>query len=427
MNALRIIIASMFIASSLVINSFGSKAWTTTGKPDLQRLRWKSRTIKIAVSSSLTLPNSNMKTDSDVIGAIRRSIQSWQNVAGIELLVEASDKQNVSPSGSTGDGVSLITIAQSPENVLLFSKNPLAESAKTRVFYNRKSFITEADIVLSPFQQFSTDGTFGTFDLESTLTHEIGHLLGLRHSVVLGSTMCGNLSTNGTFGFTDFGSRTLADSDISAIRELYGSEIDIDDCCATISGKLTVSATRKSRYIRVWAEDIKTGRVVAQVETGNDGNFRLGGLPEATYSLFWQKRDDGDGPSFGELGPVRLDNGEARLLNEKITLRRSGIALDLVGVNSQLGDSSVTVNAGREYLVYLGGKNLDPKNINIEFNSPFFRVSPSSITSRDFGDGISVISFLVTIDVNAEPGVYSIFAAAADGSRASLIGALNLE
>ncbi|MEO6051158.1 MAG: matrixin family metalloprotease [Pyrinomonadaceae bacterium] len=368
-----------------------------------------------------------MKTDSDVIGAIRRSIQSWQNVAGIELLVEASDKQNVSPSGSTGDGVSLITIAQSPENVLLFSKNPLAESAKTRVFYNRKSFITEADIVLSPFQQFSTDGTFGTFDLESTLTHEIGHLLGLRHSVVLGSTMCGNLSTNGTFGFTDFGSRTLADSDISAIRELYGSEIDIDDCCATISGKLTVSATRKSRYIRVWAEDIKTGRVVAQVETGNDGNFRLGGLPEATYSLFWQKRDDGDGPSFGELGPVRLDNGEARLLNEKITLRRSGIALDLVGVNSQLGDSSVTVNAGREYLVYLGGKNLDPKNINIEFNSPFFRVSPSSITSRDFGDGISVISFLVTIDVNAEPGVYSIFAAAADGSRASLIGALNLE
>ncbi|MEO6656498.1 MAG: hypothetical protein ABIO36_10490, partial [Pyrinomonadaceae bacterium] len=74
-----------------------------------------------------------------------------------------------------------------------------------------------------------------------------------------------------------------------------------------------------------------------------------------------------------------------------------------------------------------GGKNLDPKNISIEFNSPFFKVSPSSLTSQDFGDRVSVISFLVSVDANAEPGVYSIFATAGDGTRASLIGALNLE
>ncbi|MEO6655584.1 MAG: hypothetical protein ABIO36_05835, partial [Pyrinomonadaceae bacterium] len=67
MKALRIIIAAVFFASSLVMNTFGIVTTATPGKPDFQRLRWKSRTIKIAVSTSLTLPNSNIKTDSDVI------------------------------------------------------------------------------------------------------------------------------------------------------------------------------------------------------------------------------------------------------------------------------------------------------------------------------------------------------------------------
>ena len=117
---------------------------------------------------------------------------------------------------------------------------PTSASAKTRIFYNRKGLITEADIVFNPFQQFSTDGTFGTFDLESTLTHEIGHLLGLHHSAVLGSTMADSFASNGTRGFVDFGPRTLADSDIAAIRDLYGPKPGDEECCAVISGKISI-------------------------------------------------------------------------------------------------------------------------------------------------------------------------------------------
>ena len=43
-------------------------------------VRWSKNAIRIAVSASLTRPGSGVKTDSDVAGAIRRSMESWERV-----------------------------------------------------------------------------------------------------------------------------------------------------------------------------------------------------------------------------------------------------------------------------------------------------------------------------------------------------------
>ncbi len=417
---------AMFLVTLVATNALASFFPSLPGKIEPERVRWFGRTIKIAVSNSIVEPNSNIKTDSDVLGAVRRSILAWQSVADIEIQFELTDKENVSPSVS-GDGVSLITIAQSAENVLLFSKNPQAESAKTRVFYNRKNYITEADIVLNPFQQFSTDGTYGTFDLESTLTHEIGHLLGLRHSCVLGARMSGSLAKNGTLGLADLATRSLAENDISAIRELYGVNSESETCCAAINGKLTFSTLHAIKGLKVWAEESTTGRVAAQGDAGPDGSFRLGGLSSGTYSVFWHKDDDATPSSVGDLGTFKIEKDETRTINEKIAIDISAVTLSYVGINSQLSDSAVMLKSGNEYMIYLGGKNLDRSKIAIEFNSPFFSVTPNSIAEQDFGEGVSVINFVVTVHADTPAGVYSIFATGGNGSMSSLIGALSVQ
>jgi hypothetical protein len=410
----------------LAANLLGSTLSAAPGRMDPPRLKWKGGTIRVAISNSLLQPNFNVKYDSDVQGALRRSFRAWENVADIQVVMEQSDRSAVSPSGPAGDGVSLITIAQTPENVMLFSRNPDAESAKTRVFFNSKGFITEADIVLNPFQQFSTDGTFGTFDLQSTLTHEIGHMLGLRHSCVLGSTMSDSLPKNGMFGTSDLSARSLASSDIASVRELYGYKADDEVCCTGVSGKMNAIAGKNSKVLKVWAEEAETGRVVAQTDTNADGTFRLGGLPENSYSLFWLSRDESGGAA-GEIGTVKFDKSEPRTISEKVGNRISDVTLDLIGVNSRLADTSITLRPGRFYMVYLGGKNLDPSSVQIAFNSPYFELVPNTLAKQDLGESTSAISFLLSVSDQAEPGLYSINAAGRNGVRTSLIGALNVE
>jgi len=427
MKAVRIAIVGVLVLAVSFTSVWGSVITAAPAKVEFQHLRWKGNTIKIAISNSLTRPSSNIKTDSDVMGAVERSLKAWSRAANIDLQAEFSERQNVSPNGPFGDGVSLITIAQTPENVLFFAKDADSASAKTRIFFNRKGVITEADVVLNPYQQFSTDGTFGTFDLESTLTHEIGHLLGLHHQGVLGATMAESFAKNGTMGAVDFGPRTLAESDISAIRELYGAPSDIGNCCGVISGRLTTAAGRPLKGLEVWAEDTQSGRVMGHADSGLEGSFHIGGLPGGDYSIYWKTKDASTGSAMGEVGKVGLDGGENKAVNGKINLRSSDTTLQYLGLNSQLADYGLSLNVGRSYLVNLGGRNLDADAAKITFNSSFIKVSQFPITSQEFGEGVSGISFMVTIDPDITPGEYSIFVSSKNGPVSCVVGALSIE
>lgn len=421
---------SLLVALFLLAVTSSAFANTTSlfGDGIANNLRWKPGIVRISVSSSLLRENPNIKHDSDVAGAIRRSIETWSRVLNLDLKQVPSDKQSASPSGVSGDGVSLITIAQTPENVLLFSKDPEAAAATTRVFYNRRGAITEADIVLNPFQQFSTDGTLGTFDLESTLTHEIGHLLGLSHSEVLGSTMHANYAKNGVFGMQRLSSRTLSSVDTAAIRSLYGTRSDDTECCGTIEGRVTVPG-KLARTVEVWIEDL-AGRVYGNAKVSPTGEFIFGGLRQGKYRVFAHEpgRTRNALPAQ-EVGIAIVTNGETATVSYKATLGtpQFDIGLSHIGSNGQLADMAVGLSPGRGLQLYLGGRNLDPKDLLITFTSPEIVAVPGSVRSMDYGNDISVVLFEVRVSPRATMGEYSIFVESRTGDRRAIVGALTID
>jgi hypothetical protein len=397
----------------LTIFSLSATAYTPqiSDEAKTARSRWKTGTINIAFSSSLTKPPQNIKYESDVSGAARRSLATWEKAADIKFNEVSSDKQSVSPAGNAGDGVSLITVASTAENILLFGDGSEI-SAKTRVFYNRRGIITEADIVLNPYLQFSTDGTPGTFDLEATITHEIGHLLGLEHSVVLGSTMQTHQGKNGIYSLPQIASRTLSDSDVANLRALYGAR-DSEACCGALKGKITLSPTVAANNFHVWLEESETGKIQAGTITQADGTFYLEGLAAGKYRVLAQ--DSGEKQknrkkifSGADLGEVVIDKGKIAYIEKQPALKERSFSLKYIGFNGQISNIPIPVNGGKSFVIYLGGENLNPNDLTVSTNSPFIKVEKNSTVAEDFGDEISVLRFEITVKPNTPPGEYSL-------------------
>ena len=422
---LRSFLSIVVLLNLLVFSAAASTVQSmTTATLRVQKLRWNGPAIKISVSRSMFAGATNIKYGSDVDGAIRRSLDAWQSVADIEFVEEISDIQNVSPAGVAGDGASLITIAPTQENVLMFGKNDESTAAKTRVFYNRRGAITEADIVLSPFQQFSTDGTYGTFDLETTLKHEVGHLLGLRHSTVIGSIMYDVSARNGAFGDSIYAAANpITADDISAIRDLYGYSKD-EDCCGTLSGRLA-GVGRNARGVDVWFSEVETGAVVGHTTASKDGSFSIGGLKTGSYSISGRENSPSDYSTF-DLGSTIVTNGDNLPLSRRLVHRPRDFAVQLIGKNGILSDSPLRLQRGNSYTVYLGGKNLSAGRVHVESNSPFLLFDQNSLSDQPYDGGISGLSFVVSVADESPNGNYNICVVSSGGVRDCFVGGISI-
>jgi len=418
-----------------------------------RQVKWSRKTIQIAISSSLSAENTGIRSQSDIAGAIHRALATWSAVTNLQFVEVSSDAQSVSPAGR-GDGINLITIAATPQNLALFRDN--GNPARTRVFYDSDTGeITEADIVLNPFAyspdgaplDFSTDGSVATYDLQSTLTHEIGHLLGLNHSAVFGATMNPAQALNGVFGLPAFTGRSLSESDRAAITGLYGSRNDAGSVEGRILNTRQGSLVAASSAL-VWLEDAATGRVIANGLTNSDGDFKISGIIPGSYRLMTQYSDEyGKGEALGVDSSARATSDGFRAVEIASQLRVSAhkstslnyvlvppqnapasLRPRFIGTNAELSTVSLPATRGTKLTVYVAGDGIDQINLNGLFiNSPYLTIDPASFALHQYANASRVLSFDVTVATDAPDGDYTIRLQANSGETAYLIGALTVQ
>ncbi len=420
LNTIILMTVSVLLSANIFASAF-------TEIKNRAPLRWKNQIIPIAFSNSFTKYNPNIKPESDVKTAIRHSLDVWEKAANIKFDLIWTDKQTISPKGRFGDGVNLLTIAQTPENLLLFSQQSENNPAQTRIFYNKKGFITEADIVLNPYQQFSTDGSIGTYDLETTLAHEIGHLLGLEHSAVLGALMNANYGKNGVFNLSHNITKQLDRSDISAARSLYGADANDSDCCGNISGKIVFNNHFSGQKKIVWVEKALTGQIAGQAQISNDGSYSIGGLSAGKYRVFCQTNNKMSLSVRGrELGIAEVSANKDTMLSKALEADNKIPNFEFLGINSELSNIALNFNAGSGSTIYLGNKITDPKKVKFGFDTPNIKITNQNLTLLNFNDDINAVSLSISVAENTPAGSYSLYIESEDGQREYMIGGISV-
>ena len=404
----------------------------------VHQIKWPKRTIDVAFSNSLLTPGNNIKQGSDVVGAARRALARWTSMASVNFAVTWSSTTSVSPA-SGGDGVSLITIADTFENEAF---NADSTTGRTRVFFDPETgAITEADVCINPRPrsdegadlQFSTDGTPGTYDLEATFTHEIGHLLGLDHSSVLASTMQSRQAFNGTFGLPALTERTLSEDDRQRITSLYGPKLRLGRIEGRLIDNRRSNVSSPLEGASVWAENVTTGRVIASGISADDGSYKLDGLTPGQYRVVVSPRESTatSFQSFEVSNQLIVKANLPTSANYNLVQPTSSTPTlnpRLVGLNSELSTVALPLEAGKKVKVYLGGEGIDQvPGSSISINSPYFSVDPSSLSREQLGTVFPVVSFDVTALPNAPFGDYSIKLQSNSGETAFLPGALTID
>ena len=314
-------------------------------------------------------------------------------------------------------------------NVISFADTPSVRAlvgdavAVTRLGSESSGALTDTDIVFNPDLVYSTTLTAGTFDIEGTLVHELGHALGLSHSGVVTSSLFAS-----TFRATAR-LRTPTQDDLAFTVEAYpggGSNL-----FATLEGRVTFQTGLAARRALVTAIDPDRNSVVGGL-TSATGDYLIAGAPPGNYLVYAEPLDGPtelpelglSGPSdtsfrtgfFGGATPrrVRLLGGSIARADFSVNTGAPALNIERIGIAlpggippTRLGG---VVRGGQVYDIQISGLGVDRPELTeeaFEFHGSGVTLVPGSAELVATSSGTR-LDAQIQVAANAPTGLVSL-------------------
>jgi Matrixin len=220
-------------------------------------VRWSTA---LSASPAVILPQNQSASArlAEIEQVISQSISVWTGVTGTTLVPSslAPLSRTATQNACGSDGLNSICFDQADAaftpGVLAFTRvfiaDTLGEQIGSGPAATQLGQILDADIYFSPANAqvtFATPGALPSapqsYDLESVLTHELGHFLGFSHSAIWSAMMYPYAPAPGTFAgqrpTVQQSDAPLADDDRTGLRVLYPDPSDTTNV-GTITGRI---------------------------------------------------------------------------------------------------------------------------------------------------------------------------------------------
>lgn len=289
------------------------------------------------VGLSWTMPVQYRVTNRNITGVtsqqlqttVDRSFTEWGRPANVALSSQFLGFTNIDPGidPEIEDGLTVIGFRSRPDMDRTLGATSFEFNAVTGAFIG-------ADIFINSIFEWSvaTGGDSTKFDLESVMTHEVGHLLGLGHSAIGetepvsggGRRVLGKRAVMFpiAYGRGSIQDRTLEADDIAGITDIYGNSQANRDLGA-IAGRVTLNGAGVFGA-HVLAFNLSTGEMVAGFTLNNQGDFVIASLTPGVYLVRVEPIDDADLDSFfDDDSPPNL-NFRVSYFNKQVAVPRGG-------------------------------------------------------------------------------------------------------